>query len=60
MSTAAAILAALLSIVALPLILRIDSALRAEDIRRACREAASLVLAAAAVAVLVTIAGRAR
>lgn len=60
MSAVAVILAVVLSIAALPLILRIDSALRAEDLRRAGREAVRLALAAAAVAVLVTIAGRSR
>lgn len=60
MSTAAFIFAAVLAIAALPLIVRIAAALRAGLRGRARIEAGRLALAAAAVAMLVTIAGRTR
>lgn len=52
--------AAVLVIAALPLLLRIDSALRSGQHGRAMVEACRLALAAAAIAVLVTLAVRAR
>ena len=60
MRTASFLIATALMLAALPLILRIDSALRDGRRGRAAVEAGRLALAAAAIAVLMAFGGRAR